>query len=271
MRRALAPLLAQPASSAIVSDYDGTLSPIVADPAEARALEGVADVLALLARRFAVVAVVSGRPVSFLAERLAPSTGGLAGRGTAGSDDPARRLRLVGLYGLEWADGEGGVTRHPEAERWRTAVDGALDRLRSAAPPGVVVEGKGLAVTVHWRGAPDAAAWATGAAAAESERSGLQAHPGRMSIELRPALDVDKGSVTRGLVEGCSAACYLGDDLGDLPAFATLADLATRTGMATVSMAVVDAESAPEVAAAADLTLAGPSQALGLLEWLASS
>ena len=264
-------MLAQPASSAIVADYDGTLSPIVTDPAEARALEGAADVLTLLARRFGVVAVVSGRPVSFLAERLAPATGGPAGSGPAGSNDRAHGLRLVGLYGLEWADGDGGVTVHPEADRWRTAVDGAMGRLRSAAPPGVVVEGKGLAVTVHWRQAPEAAAWAAGAAAAESERSGLQAHPGRMSIELRPALDVDKGSATRGLVEGCSAACYLGDDLGDLPAFAALAELASRTGMATVSVAVVDGESDPQVAASADLTVSGPGEALALLEWLALS
>ena len=39
--------------------------------------------------------------------------------------------------------------------------------------------------------------------------------------------------------------------------------------MATVSVAVVDDESAPEVAAAADLTLSGPPEALDLLGWLA--
>ncbi len=134
-----------------------------------------------------------------------------------------------------------------------------------------MVEGKGLAVTVHWRQAPEAQEWAAGAVASESERSGLRAHPGRMSIELRPALAVDKGSVTRSLVEGYSAACYLGDDLGDLPAFAALADLTARAGMPTVSVAVVDAESDPEVIEAADLIVSGPDEALALLEWLAVS
>ncbi len=269
VRRAFTRLLSDPANSAIVSDFDGTLSPIVADPAQARALDGAADLLALLARRFGVVAVVSGRPVSFLVEQLAPTDHVHSVGAAAASSGVAHGLRLVGLYGLEWADQDGAVTREPEAEPFRSAVEDVVRRLRSVAPPGVVVEGKGLAVTVHWRQAPEAQEWATEAVAAESERSGLRAHPGRMSIELRPALAVDKGSVTRGLVEGYSAACYLGDDLGDLPAFAALADLSVRTGMSTVSVAVVDHESDPQVTEAADLSVSGPGEALALLEWLA--
>ena len=54
------------------------------DPAKARAVRGAGRVLERLARRYAAVAVVSGRPVSFLAKRLHP-----------------RKVRLVGLYGIE--------------------------------------------------------------------------------------------------------------------------------------------------------------------------
>ena len=109
----------------------------------------------LLARRFGVVAVVSGRPASFLVEQLAPAVGGRPVDGGVGTSGSAHSLRLVGLYGLEWAERDGAVIRRPEAEQWRSAVDGAVRRLRSAAPPGVVVERKGLAVTVHWRQAPE--------------------------------------------------------------------------------------------------------------------
>jgi hypothetical protein len=38
-----------------------------------------------------------------------------------------------------------------------------------------------------------------------------------------------------------------------------------------VSVAVVDDESAPEMAEAADLTVSGPCAALGLLGWLADA
>ncbi len=264
----MAPLLVDPANSAIISDFDGTLSPIVADPATAAPLPGTADLLASLARRFGVVAVVSGRPVSFLVGQLAVD-GPPAMDGGIGSANGVPGPRLIGLYGLELANQDGTVIRPPEAEQWRSTVDGAVQRLRADAPPGVEIEPKGLAVTIHWRRAPQASAWATGAAASEAERTGLSSHPGRMSIELRPAVDIDKGSVTRALVKGLSAACYLGDDIGDLPAFAALADLGAHSGMATVSVAVVDAESAPDVAAAADVTLSGPAEAMALLQWLA--
>jgi trehalose 6-phosphate phosphatase len=269
VRRALAPLVADPGHSAIVTDFDGTLSPIVDDPGRARGLAGAADVLHRLARRFAVVAVVSGRPVSFLDERLAP--GGRAAVSDPSEPGAAAAVRLVGLYGLEWSGSDGVVITEPDAEPWRPIVADTATRLRSTAPPGVEVEFKGLGVTVHWRRAPDAGPWAMAEVAGEERRTGLRAHPGRLSVELRPDLGIDKGTTTRRLVEGCSAACYLGDDLGDLPAYLALDRLAAEEGMATVSVAVVDGESAHEVAEAADVVVAGPEQALTLLDWLAGA
>jgi trehalose 6-phosphate phosphatase len=100
------------------------------------------------------------------------------------------------------------------------------------------------------------------------DSSGLVAHPGRFSIELRPPLAIDKGTVVRRLSEGCSATCFLGDDLGDLPAFAELGRLRSA-GLVTVGVAAVDPESAAEVADAADLVVSGPAGALMVLEMLA--
>ena len=92
-----------------------------------------------------------------------------------------------------------------------------------------------------------------------------------MSVELRPPLEFDKGTAIRRLVEGCSAACFFGDDVGDLPAFAALAELAAEDGMATTSVAVVDGESAPSVVEAADVVLSGPADVLAVLGWLADA
>jgi trehalose 6-phosphate phosphatase len=269
VRTALAPLLAHPETTAIMTDFDGTLSSIVDDPAAARPLPGAPEVLARLADTFKTVAVVSGRSAAFLAEHLVHSGTLTSERSVPGR--PARGLQLVGLYGLEWSAGDGVITRDPEAERWRAAIDQTADRLRSHAPPGAVVELKGLAVTLHWRQAPDAEGWAVGAGTGEAERTGLRLHPGRMSLELRPPLAIDKGTVVRRLASGCAAACYLGDDLGDLPAFAALSALAGEEGMATVAIAVVDDESDPEVEAAADVTVNGPQEGLGVLGWLATA
>jgi trehalose 6-phosphate phosphatase len=260
--------LEHPVTTAIVTDFDGTLSPIVQGPGEARPLEGTFEVMEGLAQRFGVVAVVSGRPVSFLVDRLAPAS--RASRpGPPGSPGTARATRFVGLYGLEWSAGDGVVRVEPGVERWRAVVGESAARLAALAPPGAVVEAKGLAIAVHWRGTPAAAPWAASAVEAEVARTGLRSHPGRMSLELRPPIDIDKGSALRRLVTGCSAACFFGDDLGDLPAFATLAELASTDGMATVAVAVSDADSAEEVAAAADVVLPGPHVALDALRWLA--
>jgi trehalose 6-phosphate phosphatase len=251
---ALAPLVAEPRATAVLTDFDGTLAPIVADPATVRPLPGAAETLARLVRSFGLVAVVSGRPVAFLVDRLGPAAGAVS---------------LVGLYGLERRVG-GAVAVLPDAEPWRRVVAGVVGRLERTVPAGVWVEPKGLTVTVHWRAAPDRAPEAESLVAAEVATTGLLPHPGRMSVELRPPIDVDKGSAVTGLAEGFRSACFLGDDLGDLPAFAAL-DRLSSEGVATVAVAAVDGESSPEVAAAADLVVDGPGGALAVLRWLADA
>lgn len=246
-------------ATAVLTDFDGTLSPIVAQPDLARPLAGVGDILRALTRRFATVAVISGRPASFLAERLGDP-----------HDTESPGPQLFGLYGLEWVAPDGGIVRHPEAGQWGAVIDEAMTRLGAAAPSGVLVEGKGLALTVHWRRAPEAEPWANTAVSREAEQSGLVVHPGRRSLELRPPLAIDKGSVTRELAGQADAACYFGDDIGDLPAYAALAELATK-GARTVAIAVADRESDPSLLDAADLVLNGPAGALEALSWLASA
>ena len=267
LRGRLGPLVADPGSTAILTDFDGTLSAIVQDPAEATLIDGAAEVLERLAAKFAVVAVVSGRPVAFLQDRLDP----YLHPAPYADDARATPVQLVGLYGLEWSGRDGSVTVEAGAEPWREVVSGAVDRLRASAPAGVLVEPKGLTVTVHWRNAPAGANWADTAVAGEVERTRLQPHPGRQSVELRPPVAVDKGSVVRRLVKGCTAACYLGDDLGDLPAFAALSTLGKDQGIQTVAIAVADEESDPLVAASADVVVAGPGEALAALSWLADA
>lgn len=257
--RRLEPLVAAPASAAVLSDFDGTLAAIVPDPTTARPLPGVVAALAALARSFGRVAVVSGRPVSFLAERLVDADGtGVVASG----------VRLVGLYGLETSSPDGVVTA-PGVEAWRPVVAAATEDLVRGAPAGAWVEAKGLTVVVHWRRAPEVADRAMAAVSAEADRTGLVPHPGRMSCELRPPLPVDKGSVVESLAEGFGAACYCGDDLGDLPAFEALSRLAAGRGLHAVSVAAVDDESPPAVGRGADVSVDGPSGVLAVLRWLA--
>lgn len=248
----LRPFTAAPDRAAVLSDFDGTLAPIVTDPAAAVALPGTEDVLLRLAARYGVVGVVSGRPVSYLVSRL--------GRA-------AEAVSLRGLYGMERAEG-GVVSEHPAAGAWREPLAAIADRAEREAPAGATVERKGLAVTLHVRAAPTAAGWLQDFVDREVTAAGLTAHPGRMSVEIRPPVDADKGSVVRELGAGQDAVCFFGDDVGDLPGFAALAELAQQ-GAATLAVAVASDESPPELADAADVVVPDPEGALDLLRHLA--
>ncbi|MGH9088682.1 MAG: trehalose-phosphatase [Acidimicrobiales bacterium] len=250
----LAPLRDRPGDTALFVDYDGTLAPIVDDPAGARPVEGVREVLAGLGRRLAMVVVVSGRPATYLRDHLGTTPG----------------VHLAGLYGMEEVTAEGGVHRSAAAAGWEPVVTEVARRASAAAPPGLEVEPKGLSVTLHWRRAPEAEAWATATARREASATGLALQPGRMAVELRPPTGADKGTVVAALGAGHAVVGYFGDDLGDLPAFDVLATMALG-GTVVARVAVSGGDSPPAVAAAADLVVDGPSVAVELLRLLAAA
>jgi trehalose 6-phosphate phosphatase len=247
----LGPLADHPGASALLLDFDGTLSLIVEDPTAARPLPEVPDLLARLAQRFATVAVISGRPVAFLGEVLRQPRG----------------VRLVGLYGLEWVDAAGQRATVPEAAPWEDVVAAVAARAAELAPPGVYVEPKGLTVTLHWRHAPDRQPWVEEFARSQVDEHGLVPHRSGLSLELGPPLRVDKGTVATGLVEGMAAVAAFGDDWGDLPVFQALGRLSQR-GVAVARVAVAHGESPPEVSAEADLVVASAAEAVALLQLL---
>ena len=80
-----------------------------------------------------------------------------------------------------------------------------------------------------------------------------------MSVELHPPVDIDKGTVVAELAVDASAVLYAADDLGDLPAFDALDDLASA-GVHVVRVAVVGPESPPEIVDRADLTVASNAE-----------
>jgi len=235
------PVRAVAARAGIFTDFDGTLSGIVDDPDDARPLDGVPVLLEALAARYAVVAVLSGRPVAFLQAHL-PSS-----------------IVLSGLYGLEVVR-HGAREDHPSGGIWREVVDDVSTLARASGPAGMRVESKGLSITLHYRGHPEIEDDVRRVATQQAARSGLVVRPARMSFELHPPIEADKGTALRELAGGLDAVCFLGDDVGDLPAFRALDDLA-RDGVVTVRVAVRSEEAPEELLDAADLVVDGPEGA----------
>lgn len=241
--------------TALCLDFDGTLAPIVEDPDAARPLAGMVPLLGQLAARFAAIALVSGRPATFLAEHAA-----------------VPGVRYLGLYGLQEIQDD--VVRvDPRLKAAEPAVRAALEDLRAAAAvraSGAYLEDKTYSVAVHTRRVPDPEAWTEPIDAAARDmaaRHGLEVVPGKLVWELRPAVHRDKGDAVRQVVteSRARAVIMVGDDLGDLPAFAVVAELAQR-GYGGLRVAVRSAEAPPELVAAADLVVDGPEGVLTLLQ-----
>jgi trehalose 6-phosphate phosphatase len=102
----------------------------------------------------------------------------------------------------------------------------AIAALPEAAVGGVRMERKRAAISVHFRQSSDPSQGPRLEAVLRplAEREGLRLHGGRFVWELRPAVDVDKGTVVRelALTPGARAIVYIGDDLTDADAFAAL-------------------------------------------------
>lgn len=237
----------------VALDFDGTLAPIVVDPASSRPVAGTAQALTALAERGATVAVITGREA-----RTAVALGGL---------DAVPGVVVAGLYGAEWwQDGRLEVPDEPPAiAALRARLPGVVEA--HAGDPGVWIEDKRLSLVVHTRPAADpvaATAALRPAVTALADELGLVVHDGRAVLEVRLP-GHDKGSALRRLVERHhpDAVLFAGDDLGDLPAFAVIRDLRAAGGRAW-GVAAASAE-APEVAAAADVHVDGPAGVVAML------
>ena len=250
----LLPLAAEPRSAAVLVDFDGSISAIVDDPAAARVLPAAREALAALVDVVGTVGVVSGRPVEVLARAI-----DLSG------------LTYVGQYGLERMV-HGRAVVDSRVEPYLPAVAQAADEIEREMP-GLLVERKaGLAVTVHWRTAPEREGDAVAVVERIAQRHGLVVLPTRMARELRPPVPADKGTAVETLLDGVTRACFAGDDYGDIPAFEALERLAARGRLGHVVRIVVrSTETAPDLLARADVVVDGPPGLVSLLEQLADA
>jgi trehalose 6-phosphate phosphatase len=256
---ALQGLRSDPGRAGVLLDVDGTLAPIVRHADDAHVPEPTRSVLIQVARRYAIVACVSGRQAA-TARRIV-SIGSIAYIGNHGGE-----LLRPGGTELEldpaFAAATDGIRAFADEH-----MTSQLQRLR------VRGEDKGGIQAFHWRGAPDEARAevAVRTIADEAQAQGFTVHWGRKVLEIRPPADVDKGDGVRRLLgdAGLAAALYVGDDTTDLDAFRGLRSLVEegRLGSA-LCVGVRSDETPPAIEQEADLLVDGTGGVRRVLEAL---
>ncbi len=210
--------IAQARHVLLLLDYDGTLAPIAARPELATLPERTRQALVDLIRRESfTLGIVSGRALSDVAQMVA-----LPG------------LIYAGNHGLE-IKGTAIDFTHPAAAAVRPEIDAIRRELASslAACEGVLVEGKGLTLSLHYRLTP---AELRPRVFAEFDRvvrnpeyaAQLRVTRGKELLEVRPNVDWDKGKAITRLAAHCpegTLAIFCGDDLTDEDGFAAVHEL----------------------------------------------
>ena len=259
LSEALAPLRLDPRATAVLLDIDGTLAPIVEQASEAHVPQGTRQMLGQLARRYGLVACISGRRASDA--RAMVGVGSISYLGSHGSE----------LLQAGWTE----PALDPQLEPWvgpiqefgRELDAAQLRRLR------VRLEDKQVILALHWRGAPDEAEARAGidAVADRARAAGLWTHWGRKVLEIRPPVPLDKGGGVRRLLDESpfDAAVYVGDDTTDLDAFRALRELAQEGELqCALTVGVASDDGPPEIVSQADVVVDGTQGVLDLLALL---
>jgi trehalose 6-phosphate phosphatase len=260
LQELLQPLKAEPERSGVLLDVDGVLAPIVQHADDAHMPESTRRPLIEVARRYGVVACVSGRRASD-ARRIV-ALGSIAYLGSHGSEVlmPGAIAPTLDRELQAW-------TRRVQAFA-REAFDDHLQRkLR------VRLEDKEAIAALHWRGVPDEdeAQAAIEAVAERAEKAGFTAHWGRKVLEIRPPVRIDKGAGIVSLLRDrdLGAALYAGDDTTDLDAFNGLTELVESGRLGTAVRVGVRSDEGPSaLAQEADVMVDGTDGVRDMLQAL---
>lgn len=229
----------------LLTDIDGTISPIAATPKAAYVTDAARRQLRELALRFDLVAAITGRSAADAVQLV-----GLP------------ELTYVGNHGMEvWH--EGGALPVPEATRFVPVIAAVLEAVQAAITlPGVLFEHKGPTASIHYRltQKPDMARAVISAVLDPlAQQHNLRVTDGQMVFEIRPPLDIHKGTAARRLVERrqLRAAIFIGDDRTDADAFVALRALRERGICATLNVGVVSPGTPTIVREEADVLVDG--------------
>lgn len=240
---------------AVMLDIDGTLAPIAPTPDAAIVPPEMRDVVRQLVELPDVhVALVSGRSAAD-AHRMTRVDGAW----------------IFGNHGLEFRSPAGEILADEKARPYEASIAKASSAIAPLArsAPGALVENKRWTLSLHYRLVdPDEAVPLIAHARDVARELGLRVTEGKKIIELRPPIDVNKGTAAIAFANRVSALekgslLYAGDDQTDEDAFRAFRARAARAVTARIGDADLTTANTN-----AEFVLASPNELRFVLEWL---
>lgn len=238
-----------PSDLLLITDFDGTLAPIVPIPVHARPIPGALSALRRLAGHLGQVVVLTGRSrASLLA--------GLGGQVLPG-------VRILCNYGADDPD------RPVSSDLAHiTSLLREITHLHDRLPEGVMIEEKGASVALHTRGCDEpiaALAEIISVVTPVAHQLGLALQQGRDVIDIGIHHGGKANAVRQILGErDWGGAIMFGDDHSDLDAF----DVLDASPIPTTTVGVRSDE-VPDVAARSDVVVDSPEAVTAILLALA--
>lgn len=239
----------------LITDMDGTVSPIVDVPDEAQITPLNRELLQKLNAYLSLTAVVSGRAAEDVGQRVG-----------------IPELVYVGNHGFEWLVDQQ-LQIAPAVQEYRSALEKVHEISQQEQLPGMLVEDKGATLSIHYRQALDQdkakQKFEDLLTQLVSEHS-LSLFAGRMIFEVRPPVEINKGTVLTQLIEQyqLDAAIFMGDDTTDADALKMARQLRQDEICSAWGLGVIADDTPAVVKESADLLLSGVSDVESFLEWL---
>jgi trehalose 6-phosphate phosphatase len=245
----LEPLASEPDRAAVLLDLDGTLAPIVPRPEDVSVPPPILKLIRMLSHSYLAVAIVSGRSAN-AAKRIVGNS----------------ELAYIGNHGFETMIPGHATVVCEEAQPYLAAMKQLAEKipLEARTEAGVWLEDKTATISYHYRRAADAESaleFINSKVVPEAEKLGLVTSNGRMVVEVRPPVEINKGVSVGHLLDRLQTrrAVYIGDDTTDIDAFRELRKRRRRKDTVMVTIGVISREMPRELPRYCDLLVARTS------------
>jgi trehalose 6-phosphate phosphatase len=240
----------------LITDMDGTINPIPNDFNESKISPMIFYQLTEIVPRLDLVAIVSGREVKALKEIV-----------------HIEGIKYIGHYGLEWLENNR-ATLHPDVSAYLPLIRALAKEIETLREiDGMIIQDKWATISIHYHLStqPDIAkARILEILKKSPNMKNLRIMEEKTDIGIVPPISIDKGTTVVDLISQhhLRSAIFLGDDIGDVPAFRAIRLARSSIDLDGLAILVTSKGTRQAIINEADFTLNGVQDTEALLTWL---